>query len=205
MPVFPESSELQPANLLDRIAFTGRFQPFHVDHLVVAVHALSLAQQVLICITNPDFRSLQPVPESDHRHSPAANPFTWFERLGFIEAALAHHGVARGRYVITPFPLDAPSTWPAYVPAHTPQLVRVFSEWEREKARRFAAAEYPVIALQGDPEKRVSASNIRAAMARRDNVWRDQVPAGTLSVLDTMGEDELRRRCAAPATDASHA
>lgn len=190
---------------MDRIAVTGRFQPFHVDHLALVVHALTLAEQVLICITNPDIRSLQPAPESEHRHLPGANPFTWFERLRFIEAALDHHGVAHRRYVITPFPLDAPLTWPAYVPAHTPQLVRVFSDWEREKTRRFAAADYPVIELQGDPAKRISASNIRAAMARGADDWRHDVPAGTLSVLDAMGADELRRRCTAPATGSSHA
>ena len=205
MPSISEPSDFQPAQVMDRIAVTGRFQPFHVDHLELVVHALSLAQQVLICITNPDFRSLQPAPQSDHRHLPAANPFTWLERLRFIEAGLEHHGVARRRYVITPFPLDAPLTWSAYVPAHTPQLVRIFSDWEREKSRRFAAADCPVIELQGDSAKRVSASDIRAAMARGDGGWRDDVPAGTLSVLDGMGEHELRRRCAAPVTGSSPA
>ncbi len=180
---------------MTRVAVTGRFQPFHTDHLALVLHALSLAGKVLIGITNPDSRSLQPAPESDHRHLPAANPFSWFERLQFIEAALEHHGVARARYTLAPFPLDAPSTWPAYVPAGTPQLVRIFSDWEREKSRRLTAGGYPVIELQGEPARRVSASDLRAAMARGDGTWRTHVPAGTLKMLEAIGDAELRRRC----------
>lgn len=197
MPPSPEHRARQRPDTLTRVAVTGRFQPFHVDHLALVVDALSRAEQVLIGITNPDVRSLQPAPESDHRHLPAANPFTWLERLVFIEAALEHHGVARSRYTITPFPLDAPETWSAYMPAGTPQLVRIFSDWEREKSRRLAAGDYPVIELQGDPLHRVSASDIRAAMARRDGTWRELVPAGTRARLEAIGDDELCRRCAA--------
>jgi hypothetical protein len=78
-----------------------------------------------------------------------------------------------------------------------PQLVRIFSDWEREKCRRLAAGGYPVIELQGDPERRVSASDLRAAMARGDGAWREQVPAGTRAALEAIGEQVLRRRCAA--------
>jgi nicotinamide-nucleotide adenylyltransferase len=189
----PHRSARPPATS-DRIAVTGRFQPFHVDHLELLEEALSRAAQVLICITNPDHRSLQPAAASAHRHLAAANPFSYFERLLFIEAALEHHGVAHRRYTITPFPLDEPSTWTAYVPAGTPQLVRIFSDWERDKSHRLAGA-YPVIELQGDARRRVSASDIRDAMARGDDGWRRLVPGGTRALLEAMGAPELRLRC----------
>ncbi|MCC5869015.1 MAG: adenylyltransferase/cytidyltransferase family protein [Gammaproteobacteria bacterium] len=195
----PSIAQNSPPGISTAVAFvavTGRFQPFHVDHLELLKHALTLAEQVLICITNADARCLQPAAESAHRHMVAANPFTWFERLRIIEAALEHQGVARARYVITPFPLNAPGSWPAYVPAGTPHLVRIFSDWEREKCRRLRAGDYPVIELQGDPEHRVSASDIRAAMGCGDPAWREHVPEGALSVLEGFGEEELRLRCA---------
>lgn len=204
MPAIPESRFSDATTRMARIAVTGRFQPFHIDHLALVLHALSLAEQVLICITNPDFRSLQPAAESAHRHLDAANPFTWFERLQFIEAALGHQGVARARYVITPFPLETPATWPAYVPAGTPQLLRIFSDWEREKSRRLHAGNYPVIELQGDPARRVSASDIRASMARGDDAWRELVPAGAQAMLDAIGTQALRRRCAGSVPGSAH-
>jgi nicotinamide-nucleotide adenylyltransferase len=200
MPLPHRSARQTPATS-DRIAVTGRFQPFHVDHLKLLEEALSRAALVLIGITNPDHRSLQPTAASAHRHLAAANPFSYFERLLFIEAALEHLGVARTRYIITPFPLDEPSTWTAYVPAGTPQLVRIFSDWERDKSHRLAVA-YPVIELQGDARRRVSASDIRAAMARGDDAWRRLVPAGTRALLKAMGTTQLRLRCT-PSTSAT--
>lgn len=196
MPPFAEHSAPEVSPTMACIAVAGRFQPFHVDHLELVLHALALAEQVLICITNPDARSLQPAAQSAHRHLAAANPFTWFERLRIIEAALEHTGTARRRYVITPFPLDEPATWSSYVPRRTPHLVRIFSDWEREKSRRLRAGDYPVIELQGDSQRRVSASDIRAAMARGDGTWRELVPDGARLVLEAFGERELAMRCA---------
>jgi len=200
----PHRSARQTPATSDRIAVTGRFQPFHVDHLELLEEALSRAALVLIGITNPDHRSLQPAAASAHRHLVTANPFSYFERLLFIEAALEHHGVARTRYIITPFPLDEPSTWTAYVPAGTPQLVRIFSHWERDKSHRLAGA-YPVIELQGDAQRRVSASDIRAAMARGDDGWRRLVPAGTRTLLEAMGATQLRLRCTPSTSGAEQA
>jgi hypothetical protein len=86
------------------------------------------------------------------------------------------------RYDIVPFPLDEPARWPALVPGGTPQLVRVFTDWEREKLRRFEAAGYPVVALQGDPARRISATDIRAALAS-GAPWQHWVPPGARELL----------------------
>jgi nicotinamide mononucleotide adenylyltransferase len=164
------------------IAFTGRFQPFHGDHLDMVRHALSVAQQVVIGITNPDGAPRTAHPGSAHRHLDAANPFTYAQREQLVDAALRVDGIARSRYRIVPFPLDEPALWPALLAPGTPQLVRVFSDWEREKVRRFAAAGYPPIVLQGDPARRLKATDLRESLQRGDTLL-EAVPPGARELL----------------------
>lgn len=181
------------------VAVTGRFQPFHNDHLGLVLHALSIAKRILMAITNPDPRSLQAVESSQHRHLPSANPFSFFERTRMIAAALQATGTSSERYDIVPFPLDEPSVWPSYVPPATPQLVRVYTGWESDKAKRLEAAGYPVILLDGNPKTRISGSTIREAMAKGAS-WAQWVPKGAREILETIGDTELRRRCATGAS-----
>ena len=164
------------------LAVTGRFQPFHVDHLELVQWALAHAEKVCIGITNPSGETRQAHPASAHRHRAEANPWNDTQRAALVRAALTAAGVAPARHDIVPFPLDEPARWGTIVPAGTPQLVRVFSDWEREKLRRFEAAGYPVVALQGDPARRVSASDIRAALASGAS-WQHWVPPGARELL----------------------
>jgi len=164
------------------LAVTGRFQPFHNDHLGLVRYALARAERVVIGITNPDPATRQAHPASEHRHLPSANPFSYTQRRELIEVALLADGGERNRFDIVPFPLEEPAQWPSILPFGTPQLVRVFSDWEREKARRFEAAGYPVCVLQGNVACRISASDIRAAMAKREQ-WQHWVPPGARELL----------------------
>jgi hypothetical protein len=58
----------------------------------------------------------------------------------------------------------------------------VFSDWEREKVRRFAAAGFPPRVLQGDPERRVAATEIRRRIVAGEP-WDAEVPAGARELL----------------------
>lgn len=167
---------------LERIAVTGRFQPIHFDHLALLQHALTQAHHVVIGITNPEPASRIAHPASAHRHLAAANPWTYDERAALIGAALHSAGIDGARYTILAFPLDEPARWPRLLPPGTPQLVRVFSDWEREKVRRFAAAGYPPQVLEGDPATRLSASDIRSAMQNAEP-WQHWVPPGARELL----------------------
>lgn len=167
---------------LGLIAVTGRFQPFHRDHLDLVQQALAIADRVLIGVTNVDAAALRQHPASPHRHLTTANPFSFEQRRQLIDAALTAAGVAIARYEIVPFPLDEPERWPATVPPGTPQLVRVFSDWEREKVRRFAAAGYPPRVLSGDAATRVSGSDIRGALQTHQS-WQHWVPPGARELL----------------------
>ena len=159
------------------MAFTGRFQPFHKDHLDLVGYGLRHGERLVIGITNPDPRSLAAVAASAHRHLASANPFSYLERQRMIHAALDTAGVPRQRYDIVPFPLDAPAAWFAYIPSTAVQLVRVYSDWEREKVRQLAAGGYRLRVLPGDPAIRISGSTIRAALASSGS-WRHWVPDG---------------------------
>lgn len=176
------------------LAVTGRFQPFHRDHAWLVDHALSLSDCLLIGITNPDVRSLVAFATSEHRHLPHANPFSYLERQQMIRAALAAAGIPSGRYEIVPFPLDSPAACSAYVPIGTPQLVRVFSEWEQTKVERLETAGYPVVVLQGDASRRVSGSRVRAALSSGEP-WERWVPDAVARYILAMDVEALRRRC----------
>jgi nicotinamide mononucleotide adenylyltransferase len=164
------------------LAVTGRFQPFHIDHLELVQWALARAAKVCIGITNPAAAARRAHPASAHRHRPEANPWNDAQRAALIRAALTAAAVEPARYDIAPFPLDEPARWAEIVPAGTPQLVRVFTDWEREKLRRFEAAGYPVVALEGDAARRVSATDIRAALAS-GAPWQHWVPPGARELL----------------------
>lgn len=169
------------------IAVTGRFQPLHNDHLELLQIALGLAAQVLIGITNATPIEYRSHPSNPHRHLLSANPYTFEQREALIRAALHSAGVAAARFSIVPFPLEEPQRWPLIVAPGTPQLVRVFSAWEREKARRFAAAGYPPHVLQGDPTRQMSATAVRAAM-RCGAPWEHWVPPGARELLQQWQE-----------------
>lgn len=180
---------------VDTIAITGRFQPFHLDHLELVMYGLSKGKHVFIGITNPDIGSLKAIPSSAHRHRPGANPFTYLERLRIISAALKTADVSDGLYEIVPFPLDDPRVWADYIPQSALQLVRTYSNWERDKSARLQAGGYEVEVLQGDPGRKISASDVRAAMAA-GQPWQHWLPQGAAATLEAIGCDVLQRRCA---------
>lgn len=181
---------VQPA-----VAITGRFQPFHLDHLDLVKQGLALGGTVVIGITNPDHRSLKAVASSAHRHKLNANPFTFWERQQIITAVLEELGVAAHRFQIVPFPLDEPSTWFGYIPQATQQLVRVYSDWEAEKVAALRDGGYEVELIEGDRTSKISASQVRSAMAAGEP-WQHWLPKAAVKLLQAYGDDVLRERCA---------
>lgn len=163
---------------------TGRFQPVHDQHLELIGIALSECDHVIVAITNPDSGSRHAEATSAHRHTPAANPFTYYERSRLLTAALAGAGWA-GRTTVVPFDLTRPALWPDYVPPHARQFVRAFDGWERQKAAALRAGGYPVTVLDGDPTAKLSATDVRTLLAGSAG-WRDAVPAGVAPVLDEL-------------------
>lgn len=164
---------------------TGRFQPPHRQHLDLLLLALRRADRLVVAVTNPDTADRARAPESGHRHLAEANPFTFYERLRLVTAALCAAGVRRERFDVVPFPLTAPALWPHYVPLAATHLVRVFSPWERAKAERLRAGGYDVVVLDGVSDQRLAGSDIRAAMVA-GRPWREHVPEPVADLVEQM-------------------
>ena len=64
----------------------------HEQHLELFEIALGASAHLIVAITNPDTGTLHADPASPHRHTRAANPFTYYERARLIAAALAARG-----------------------------------------------------------------------------------------------------------------
>ena len=163
---------------------TGRFQPVHEQHLELFEIALRDADQLIVAITNPDHGARHEEPTSAHRHRDSANPFTYYERVRLLTAALTDRGIA-AETTIVPFDLTRPQHWPEYVPLHARHLVRAYTDWERHKAELLADAGYPVTVLDGDPVQRLSATEIRSRIEHGEQ-WEDLVPASVIPVLRSL-------------------
>jgi nicotinamide mononucleotide adenylyltransferase len=162
---------------------TGRLQPLHLDHLDLFDMVLSRHMNLVVAITNPDPAALVPDPRHPCRHEPAANPFTFFERQEFAHAALSGAGIEPDRYRVVPFPLHDADVVHGYVPVHVVQYVRTFSTWETGKSEMLGGYGYRVELLEGDPDARISASDIRAAL-RSGGEWRHLVPAPVADLVE---------------------
>jgi nicotinamide mononucleotide adenylyltransferase len=155
----------------------GRFQPFHREHLAYCRLGLERGQILVVGITNFDPDLARPEPTNPHRHQPVANPFTYWERALMIRDALLEDGVPPERLLLVAFPIHHPERWVHYLPcdpADAVHVIRVFSPWETEKARRLEAAGLRVDVIESGA-KRLSASEVRARIAAGDG-WEGLVP-----------------------------
>jgi cytidyltransferase-like protein len=162
-------------------AVTGRFQPVHAQHLELFAHALAHHDELVVAVTNPDPQARRREPTSTHRHTDAANPFTYFERVRLLAAALADTGLSA---TVVPFDLTRPEVWAGYVPLDAHHYVRAYSAWEREKAEQLRAGGYTVTVLDGDPAVKLDATDIRRGFD--DGSWERLVPAATVPLLRTL-------------------
>lgn len=153
----------------------------HYQHLDLFALALQRHEHLVVAITNPDSSARHREDTSQHRHTAAANPFSYFERSQLLSAALAGSGFA-DRTTLVPFDLTRPRHWPDYVPLSAHHYVRAFSEWERQKGEWLREAGYPVTVLDGDARAKLSASDIRGAI-HDGRPWEHTVPESTRPVL----------------------
>ena len=168
------------AETLERVRFAvvhGRFQPFHLEHLAYCRRALERGEVLVVGVTNFDPALTAVEPARPGRHEAAANPFRYWERSLMIRDALLEAGVPASRFAIVAMPISHPERLRHYVPYHwadAVHLLRVYSAWEEEKARRLAAAGLRVEVIRGQP-KRLEASEVRRRMAAGED-WESCVP-----------------------------
>jgi nicotinamide-nucleotide adenylyltransferase len=169
-----------------------RGQPFHNDHLAYVLAGLSLAEHLIVGITNPDPTAVREEPTSPHRHLEEANPYTYFQRMRMIELSLGVRGIPRRAVSITPFDPTDQAHWPHYLPpANTvTQYVRLFSTWEDRKADLFRSYGFAVHVLDRRGPKEMSATQVRE-LIRSNGDWRSMVPAGTAAALEMIEQGTL--------------
>jgi len=155
----------------------GRFQPFHLEHLAYCRLALERGEVLVVGVTNFDPALTAVEPARPGRHEPAANPFRYWERSLMIRDALLEAAVPASRFAIVAMPIGHPERLRHYVPCDPAQalhLLRVYSPWEEEKARRLMAAGLRVEVIRGQP-KRLEASEVRRRMVASED-WESCVP-----------------------------
>ena len=107
---------------------TGRFQPVHCQHMELFEMARHQCGHLIVAVTNPDPGARHPEPTSTHRHTAAANPFTYYERVRLSTAAFEVQELAGVRHD-RPLRPDAPGELarirPPPGPALRPGLQRV--------------------------------------------------------------------------------
>ena len=168
--------------MTQRVAcFTGRFQPFHLQHLEVLSALSHNFDRIIIGVTNPDLSDLQEHNASLHRHTDEANPFSYESRVKIIQDSLT--GLAQTELIefeIIPFDLTAPEFWK--VPAETVFAVRIFSPWEKSKLALFSDQGFETLELPAPVEK-LSASDIRQSLAANDSTWKSFVAADATDTI----------------------
>ena len=170
--------------MTQRVAcFTGRFQPFHLQHLEVLSALSHNFDRIIIGVTNPDLSDLQEHNASLHRHTDEANPFSYESRVKIIQDSLT--GLAQTELIefeIIPFDLTAPESWK--VSAETVFAVRIFSPWEASKLALFSDQGFETLELPAPVEK-LSASDIRQSLAANGSDWKSFVAADATDTIQT--------------------
>ena len=168
--------------MTQRVAcFTGRFQPFHNQHLEVLSALSHEFDRIIIAITNPDIENLFEHAASQHRHTDAANPFSYESRVQIIEDSISELSELNGVEIeIIPFDLTQPDSWT--VPAETVFALRIFSVWEANKLDLFTGQGFEVLELPA-PATKLSASDIREALTANDSTWHSHVIPEAVSTI----------------------
>lgn len=163
---------------------SGRFQPFHAEHLAYAIGALARCDLLYIGITNPDSASIQADEASDHRHTNEANPFPYHRRAEMIRAALIEAGVPSDRFRIVPLPLHHPERIPAYVPTEAIHWITVYDEepWGDRKLGLLRDAGYEAEILWRRPTKGMTSTQVRGRLERGEDLG-DLVPPAVQALL----------------------
>jgi nicotinamide-nucleotide adenylyltransferase len=169
------------------VCFTGRFQPFHKQHLEVVEAIRDDYAHVIIGITNPDLTKLSEHVESSHRHTDQSNPFDFETRREIVLASLGDLTDIE----IIPLDLETPDSW--QVPSETTFALRIFSPWELSKQVLFELNGYAT-QLIAPPENKLSASSIREQLASGDISWQEQVCPGAFEQILTAWNNAVALR-----------
>jgi nicotinamide-nucleotide adenylyltransferase len=137
--------------------------------------------RIIIGVTNPDIENLSEHAASLHRHTDAANPFSYESRVQIIKGSISElTDLDNVEIEIIPFDLTQPDSWA--VPAETVFALRIFSVWEASKLDLFTGQGFEVLELPA-PATKLSASDIRETLTTNDSTWHSHVAPGAISTI----------------------
>jgi cytidyltransferase-like protein len=151
----------------------GRFQPPHLEHLEYIVAALSLAEHVIVGITQPEIVALTACPEDPHRADQSANPFTYDERCEMISEMLVSDGFARDRFSFARFPIEQPDLVTAALPISVPCITTIRDKWNLVKIERLRSLGYDVHVLWDRSDVfGIQGTRVRELIQLDDPTWK---------------------------------
>ena len=106
-----------------------------------------------------------------------------------IHAALVEAGAELKHVSLVPFPIHHPERWRYYCPQDAVQFMRLYSDWGREKARRFQDGGWVVELLDPGADKLVSGRAVRQRLQEGQG-WEELVPVAVVEVLKEIGAAE---------------
>jgi nicotinamide mononucleotide adenylyltransferase len=152
--------------------------------LKYALEAKKKCEILIVGITNPDITQMSSDAASEHRHLPKENPFTFYERLLMIEAALIGAGLDRKEFKIVPFPINKPELIQNYVPKEAKYYLTITEEWGNKKKEILKNQGFDVEVLYELPkEKRgINGKDVRKAMIENKD-WEKYIPVSEVKVI----------------------
>lgn len=174
----------------------GRFQGLHNGHLEYLLEGKKRCERLIIGITNYTGNTKdERISRIDtHRLDSSANPFTFFERLEMIRAALLGEGICESEFTIVPFPIETPDLIFNFVPKDAVFFMTIYDDWGRDKFKTLSDLGVNVeVMWERTPEQKpISGSLLRKTIAEGGN-WENLVPS---SVADYIKEHDLCGRIA---------
>jgi nicotinamide mononucleotide adenylyltransferase len=168
----------------------GRFQPFHLEHLIYVMEAFKRCDFLFIGITNPDREEMVFHTSDPNRSLDTSNPLTFWQRVLLIEAGLREAGVPPNKFCIVPFPLNRAELLKYYVPLDARFYMTIYDDWGREKRDLLISLGLDVEVLweRDLTHKSITATMIRQRIAAGEP-WEELVPKAVAETMKEMALD----------------
>ena len=172
--------------MIEAASVHGRFQPFHNGHLAYVREALQRAKHVHIGITRITADESPISDATNHRFTDEANPFSYFERVEIIKAALEGEGIDLSRITAGPFPIEDIHNLAVFWPVGLTCFTTTVDAWNKTKIEILEAAGYTVEVVKDGAWKSASMASgrtIRQLLKAGDDSWEVFVPKGAHDLI----------------------
>ena len=171
--------------------YIGRFQPFSKAHLSILNYIAQFAfiDELIVGIGSSQF---------DYKNisilgGPLENPFTFEERKEMIERSVTLEKIIKPVVVMGFQDLFDYERWTASVIEQAPSFRYYFNN-KQEESKPFELAGIEIVPIHVPVNLNLKAGNIRRKMIANDQIYREYLPSGTLTVLDRINAGERMNR-----------